>query len=239
MTKEERMDTAIHYCMCAVGGFFGGYAILNRCEVFGSSQTANLIHLIFQLLGRNLPVFLLHLGAVVLYVAALAIAVVLTKRTRIHMRFFSIFVDGVAMIILYCLPKDMEPILALYPIFFATAMQWSVFSGARGFASASIFSTNNVKQTVSAFTLYLCEKEKDSLEKAKFFGGVLLSYHVGVILSYIGFCYWKIQGVIVGFLPLMLAFGLVYYAEESLRGKIRTVWAVTFKNKVRRCLSGK
>ena len=216
MKKEERLDTYIHYCMCAMGGFFGGYAILNRCEVFGSSQTANLINLMLDLLGRNLPEFLVHLGAAVLYMAALALAVVLVKRTKIHMRYFSIVIDFLAIGILCCLPEEMDPILALYPIFFATAMQWSVFGGAQGFASSSIFSTNNVKQTVTAATAYAIDKKKDDLVKAKFFGGVLVAYHLGVVLAYLGFRYLGILGATFGILPLLFATGLVFYAEQGL-----------------------
>lgn len=227
MKKQEQLDTYIHYCMCAMGGFFGGYAILNRCEVFGSSQTANLINLVINLLGRNLPECFIHFGAAALYVAALALAVVLMKRTRLHMRYVSIFIDFAAILILCCLPADMDPMLGLYPIFFATAMQWSVFSGAQGFASASIFSTNNVKQTVSSFTAYLCDKEKEHLVKAKFYGGVLLAYHLGVVLAYIGFIYLGLQGAVFGVLPLLLAAGLVFYAEESpnVKNKIKVAFS--------------
>lgn len=223
MKKEERLDTYIHYCMCAMGGFFGGYAILNRCEVFGSSQTANLINLMFDLLGRNLPEFLVHSGAAVLYVTALALAVVLAKRTKIHMRYFSIFIDFLAIVILCCLPEKMDPILALYPIFFATAMQWSVFGGAQGFNSSSIFSTNNVKQTVASATSYLCDKKKEDLVKAKFFGSVLLSYHFGVVLAYLGFRYLGIQGAVFGMIPLLLGTFFVFFTEGVLEERRRAL----------------
>ena len=31
----------------------GAYALLNRCETFGSSQTSNMIYLIMNILGKN------------------------------------------------------------------------------------------------------------------------------------------------------------------------------------------
>ena len=37
------MDRWIHFNMAIVGGFLGGFAILNHHELFGSAQTSNLI----------------------------------------------------------------------------------------------------------------------------------------------------------------------------------------------------
>ena len=44
--KNDYHDVIIHYLMAIVGGFFGGYAIFTRMNVFGSAQTANLIDLV-------------------------------------------------------------------------------------------------------------------------------------------------------------------------------------------------
>ena len=41
------------------------------------------------------------------------------------------------------LVDGLDPVVALYPVFFAMSIQWSSFAGARGFYSSTIFSTNN------------------------------------------------------------------------------------------------
>ena len=49
MKEKERTEAYIHYIMSLSGGFMGAYALLNRCEIFGSAQTANMIHSILDL----------------------------------------------------------------------------------------------------------------------------------------------------------------------------------------------
>ena len=58
--KNDYHDVIIHYLMAIVGGFFGGYAIFTRMNVFGSAETANLIDLVKALLGSD-PVSILLL----------------------------------------------------------------------------------------------------------------------------------------------------------------------------------
>ena len=48
MKEKERTEAYIHYIMSLSGGFMGAYALLNRCEIFGSAQTANMIHSILD-----------------------------------------------------------------------------------------------------------------------------------------------------------------------------------------------
>jgi len=55
----------------------------------------------------------------------------------------------------------MNPVLGLYPIFFAMAFQWCSFKGIGGYNSATVFSTNNLRQFVSAVTLFADEKKQE------------------------------------------------------------------------------
>ena len=43
MGAEQRRERYLHNLMAVIGDFFGGYAILNRCDILGSAQTANLL----------------------------------------------------------------------------------------------------------------------------------------------------------------------------------------------------
>ena len=80
--KNDYHDVIIHYLMAIVGGFFGGYAIFTRMNVFGSAQTANLIDLVKALLGSHYIDSLIRIGAVVIYILAMIIATFLTYRTK-------------------------------------------------------------------------------------------------------------------------------------------------------------
>lgn len=48
MTREQKQHI-LHFAASSLGGFMGGYAIYNHCDVFGNAQTANMIHLVSKI----------------------------------------------------------------------------------------------------------------------------------------------------------------------------------------------
>ena len=49
---EATLERHLHLTMTLIGGFMGGYAILNRHDVFGSAQTGNMISLAMDAVGH-------------------------------------------------------------------------------------------------------------------------------------------------------------------------------------------
>ncbi|MDD6482619.1 MAG: YoaK family protein [Lachnospiraceae bacterium] len=184
--KEERLVTMMHHCMAVVGGFMGGYAILIRADFLGNAQTSNLIYLLYAVFGRDFFHVLLRVLAVALYVAGTMLYVMMKNKTGWNIPAVAIGVDCVAVLIEGFIPGSVDPVLALLPIFFSMSLQWNAFPGNYGYVSSTIFSTNNLKQTTLAFSEYLCDKDRKHLHKMKFFLGSLISFHIGVAVSY--FC---------------------------------------------------
>ena len=61
------MDRWIHFNMAIVGGFLGGFAILNHHELFGSAQTSNLISVFADFAGHPDANFIVRLIGVFIY----------------------------------------------------------------------------------------------------------------------------------------------------------------------------
>ena len=218
MENERKYGVQIHHMMALCGGFLGVYAIINRMGVFGSAQTANLIELVCDLLGRDPMEISLRVLALAFYVAAMVVFVILEKKTRWNLEYGAILVDLAAVAAVGAIPDTVNPFVALYPIFFATAFQWCVFKGAKGYVSATIFSTNNLKMTVTSFAEYLISKKGETgrhkaLEKALFYGGTLLYFHVGVAAGYGAGLLWGTRSVWLCVLPLAAAAGLIAVSE--------------------------
>ena len=197
-TRNERRQIRIHFMMALCGGFFGVYAILSRMNNLGQAQTANLIELICDLLGRDLADALERFLAFLIFAAAMILATVLEKRTDWDLRLPAVFLDMAAAIAIGFIPAKADPVVALYPVFAATAFQWCVFKSAGGYAASTIFCTNNLRQTVVSLTEYLLlsrEERKgggETLKKACMFGGTLASFYSGVL---IGGILWHLTGV--------------------------------------------
>lgn len=223
MERRKKYEVRMHFIMAVCGGFFGGYAIFGRMAVFGSAQTANLIELMGDILGRNAGEALLRILALAIYVGAMIIFSILAKKTAVNLRYLAILLEMLTAALIGFFPKEMNPIVALYPVFFATSFQWCVFKGADGYACSTIFSTNNVKQTVLSFTDYfLTEKKKEKereqdLKKGKFFGGTLLCFHAGVAIAYIALQLFGLRSAWACILLLMVGLWMTEMEEGVLR----------------------
>lgn len=216
MKRSLSLDVTIYYTMALVGGFLGGYAVLGRCNVFGSAQTANLINLVLELLGNNPVQVLFRIGAMLLYAAGIALTVLLPKYTKLNLKPVSIALDCVVVVLLGFLPADMDSLVALYPVFFAMAFQWNAFPGAMGYVSSCIFSTNNLRQITIALTEYLCTKQREPARKTLFFGGSLLFYHLGVAGAFLAVHFWQLRASWFCLLPLAAAAVQYEWSQHAL-----------------------
>ena len=204
---EATLERHLHLTMTLIGGFMGGYAILNRHDVFGSAQTGNMISLAMDAVGHPDEQWFFRVLAMVIYIVSMAATVVIShKISKITQKRLSILIDGVVLLIIGFYPEEMNPFVALFPIFFATAFQWCSFKGADGFASSSIFSTNNLRQCVTGFTEYLCSKDTESLRRGIYFGKVLICFYGGAAIAFLSCAWIGLKGAWIAILPTVAAF---------------------------------
>ena len=222
MEREFKRDVQIHHLMAACGGFMGVYAIVSRMGVFGSAQTANLIELVCDILGRDPLEISYRVLALAIYIGAMVLFVVLEKRSSWDVKRVSIVIDLAAVAVSGFIPEGMNPFAALYRVFFASSFQWCAFKGAGSYVSATIFSTNNLKQTVTA-AVEACLSRRDGeahdkmVQKALFFGGTLVCFHLGVAAGYGLWLLWGIRSIWACALPLCACALLLAGCRETVK----------------------
>lgn len=122
------------------------------------------------------------------------------------MRKLAIWVDAAGLGLTALLPDWFSPIAGVYPIFFCSAFQWGVYSGADGFNSATVFITNNFKQSVLGWTQYALTKDKEFKRKAVLYSNTVLMFFLGALLGVTGVAaFGNALGACVGFIPLAVA----------------------------------
>ena len=206
LMDEATLERRLHLNMTLIGGFMVGYGALNRHDILGSAQTGNMISIAMDAVGHIDEQWLFRILALLIYIASVSLAVVIShKISKINLKGLSILINGAALLLVGFYPAEMNPLVALFPLFFATAFQWCSFKGADGFASSSIFCTNNLRQCVTGFTEYLCSKDEQSLHRGIYFGKVLLSFYGGVMLSFLACQVFALRGSWVGLIPVMTA----------------------------------
>ena len=203
MTKVK-YEIIIHHIMSLIGGFLGAYAIISRTSNFGSAETTNMIAITIGILANNLEAYVFRLLALILYISAIMFTIIIPKISKINIQYLSLIIDVVGMIALAFISPDVNPIIALFPIFFMSAFQWNSFPKANGYNCSTIFSTNNLRQTIIGFTEYISDKKPEALAKGKFFGATLLYYHFGVVYAFIATKIWGLQGSIAGIVPVAI-----------------------------------
>ena len=218
--KKEN-DTALHYNMCLLGGFFGAYAMFLRGGNFGSAQTGNLIEAVMEGIGGQWQELLIRVGGLLIYICAIVTSFLLGKYlSKGSLRRVCFLVEAAGILAASFLPEKMNDILALYPVFFMTAFQWGVFSGAKGYNSATIFSTNNIKQTVLGWTEYIRTKDPKQKEKALFYTLTLTFFHTGVAVGFLVTTTFGAPGILGCLVPLGSAAVLTVIGEQPCRAVI-------------------
>lgn len=195
MDQEARLEECLHYAMALNGGFMGAYALLNRGEIFGSAQTANLIHIVLDLAELDWMSLLLHLGALLLFTGAIVLSIWVAEHTCHDLKKICVLLELPVVLVLGFFPAEMTHIIALYPVFFIMAFQWCSFTGLKGYTCSTTFSTNNLKQFVTALCTYAEHRNRCDLEKARIYGLTLLNFHIGVTLSFFATRLWGVHAV--------------------------------------------
>ena len=114
MHTEMKYRFLIHYTLSFIGGYLGLYAIVSRADLFGNAQTANLLGVVRDLIGRNFSDMLLRVGALLIYMAAVILTVWIPEHFSTDLRFISIGIDIFAILLLGFFPPGMSPVVALY-----------------------------------------------------------------------------------------------------------------------------
>lgn len=137
LSHNDHIDLYRHLAFSAVGGFFGCHAVLVHGGIMGNAQTVNLLELLLDALRGDAYATALHLGALALYVLGTMLTVLLPHWWGWDMHRVSPLVTAAAAVTVAFLPETLNPVVALYPVFFAMSIQWSSFAGARGFYSST------------------------------------------------------------------------------------------------------
>lgn len=215
MSKDSKIEFYRHLSFAAVGGFFGAYAIMCRSGLLANAQTMNLLELLISALKGDLGAVLVHVGALLLYVSGTMLTVLLPYYFKADMHKVSPVIDAAACIILCFIPEDANPLLGLYPIFFAMSVQWSSFTGARGYVSSTIFSTNNTKQASLAFAEYITDKDKSHFDKVWFYVFTILAFHVGAAVSFFAVELMDVKGAWVNIILIANAYYMAVCEEKG------------------------
>ena len=205
----------LHINLAFIGGLTGAYAILVRGGNFGAAQTMNLIEMILNFTKMNLTDAFLRLAIFILYGLAIITAFLIGERFPSVKTYIALAVEAVCVWIAGIIPTSVHPLIALFPVFILNAYQWQAFTTPECYNSSTIFSTNNYKQTLLAWTRYHMSHDLAQKKRAWLFTNTLILFHLGVLVGYFAVKYIGAHGIWVAFVPLVTAVRLVIPVRET------------------------
>lgn len=206
---DKKRERTTHYIMSFVGGCFAIYALAEHSNVFASAETANMITLVKSIFDGNVFETGIRLGNVFIYAFGIICSLWLSKYHTKYQKWASLLISAIAAAVSAFMPDGLPHVVALYPIAFAMAFQFSAFRSADGLASATTFLTGNFRQLITH--LFLCVTENDTnirkKERSAFllYAGVMLLFFAGISFTYIADKYMNEKSILLVLVPLTAA----------------------------------
>ena len=205
MDRENKQQMHLHYAVCLIGGFLGGYAIINHCGIFGNAQTANLINTVYSIINGDFGGLVFLLLSMITYMAGMSFHTIIKRFSKIDVRALALVFDAVAVVFAGLMCTIQNDYIALLPIIFVTSFQWCSFRTAGGYISSTIFSTNNLRQATTSLVSYAIDKKREDIERAKFYWITLLSFHIGVAAACAGTMFFGVHSIWFCFAPVAIS----------------------------------
>ena len=214
MNEKASRQKLLHYAVSTIGGFMGGYAIFNHCDFFGNAQTANLIHIVCKIFSADFSALAFLVLALATYISGNVFYVLAEKFIRHDLRLISLVMTSCAVVVIGLFPNIANHYIAVLPILFVMPIQWNAYRTAGGYASATIFSSNNLRIAVMSLTRYIIDRDKKQGEQARFYWLTLLSFHSGVALACVASVFLGTTSVWFCFVPIALASAAYLWLKE-------------------------
>ena len=204
-------------CIILSGGFQDAYTYMCRGEVFANAQTGNIVLLSTALFQREWAIVLKYLIPVLSFLIGTAVAEEIHIRLkcceRLHWRQIILLGEIVLLLVVGFLPPSVEA-LANALVSFVCAMQVQTFHKVRGHAYASTMCIGNLRAGTEALCAYFRVRDKEILQKALTYFGVILVFGIGagvgslVTLAVGCRAIWVCCGL------LAVSFGMMFVSEK-------------------------
>ncbi|PKK40501.1 hypothetical protein ABB02_00172 [Clostridiaceae bacterium JG1575] len=213
----------LHLVLTMVGGFMDAYSFLLRGEVFATGQTGNLVLMAIQLsrfqwrgvLHYLLPITAFWLGV---FLSRILLHEGFGGEARAWQRGTLLF-EVAAFTLIAFIPLQVPHLLVNALIALCAALQFCAFRQleAENAPFASVFCTGNMRSCAEALYLGMVYHDPREIRKAKYYGMVLTSFILGVVVGVFFVTWWSTYAAFIMVALLLSAFFLHRYHHGTLR----------------------
>ena len=163
------------------GGICGCYGVV-AFGTFACGETGNLLHLWKSVASGNITDMLLRGVTLGMFILGIVLAAVIPdKLGQKRWQTVCLAVEMLLTLIIIFLP-DVHFLIQLAPLFLLAALQYHTFNHCEGLAVATVFCSNNIRQSTLGMIDWIRTKDKAALHRFKIFGLAVLAYSIGAVV---------------------------------------------------------
>ena len=200
------------------GGLQDAYTYLCRGKVFANAQTGNIVLLSTYLFEGDWAHSLRYLVPVLAFVLGIFVAECVHRHykymEKVHWRQIIILAEIVLLFLVGFLPQKFNTI-ANALVSFVCAMQVQTFRKVRGHAYASTMCIGNMRSGTEALCVYFHTHDREVLQKAMTYFGVIGLFAVGAGLGALLTKVFAEQGILVSCVLLTISFLIMFVHDEE------------------------
>ena len=214
------MQTSESFRLSAVLSFSGGlqdaYTYNMRDQVFANAQTGNVVLMSQNFMQGNAAMGFHYMFPLLSFAAGIFVAEQIENRLKnskgIHWRQIILLIEILMLSIVGVIPLK-HNMIANMLVSFSCAMQVQTFRKVHGYGYASTMCIGNLRSGTAGLSHYLWNKDRESLNKALHFFGIIFIFAFGAGIGGVVSGAWGIRTIFIS--PVLLALVAVMMTKEN------------------------
>lgn len=214
------MQTSESFRLSAILSFSGGlqdaYTYNMRDQVFANAQTGNVVLMSQNFMQGNAAMGFHYMFPLLSFAAGIFVAEQIENRLKnskvIHWRQIILLIEILMLSIVGVIPLT-HNMIANMLVSFSCAMQVQTFRKVHGYGYASTMCIGNLRSGTAGLSHYLRNKDRESLNKALHFFGIIFFFAFGAGIGGVVSGAWGIRTIFIS--PVLLALVAVMMTKEN------------------------
>ncbi len=208
-TKIQTSETFLVSAVLAIsGGFQDAYTYNVRDEVFSNAQTGNVVLMSQHFMMGQWKTALRYFFPILAFALGVLVAEQIQSRyknsKRIHWRQIVVIFEMTILFLVGFMPSKWN-LLATMLVSFTCSMQVQTFRKVNGYGYASTMCIGNLRSGTESISVYIRNRNKESLRKAVYYYGIIFVFAMGAGIGGLLTIWFGVQAIWVSCILLLIS----------------------------------
>ena len=210
--QKTKIQTSENFLVSAVlaisGGFQDAYTYNVRDEVFSNAQTGNVVLMSQHFMMGQWKTAFRYFFPILAFALGVLVAEQIQSRyknsKRIHWRQIVVIFEMTILFLVGFMPSKWN-LLATMLVSFTCSMQVQTFRKVNGYGYASTMCIGNLRSGTESISVYIRNRNKESLRKAVYYYGIIFVFAMGAGIGGLLTMWFGVQAIWVSCILLLIS----------------------------------